>query len=112
MKKDYYMHQRFLLNCDYEEISLPDSSVLQDEFIQDFTEPINLFDTDNEIKRKVKFSYLLKEIDSKDDLSNFMEKTKFTDSLIIENDMRKSGNPIIDDFQDACLKAFYLQLKK
>lgn len=29
MKKDYYMHQKFLLDCDYEEVSLPDLSVLK-----------------------------------------------------------------------------------
>ena len=88
MKKDYYMHQKFLLDCDYEEVSLPDSSFLKNEFIQDFTESINLFDTDKEITRKVKLSYLLKEIDTRNDLSEFLNKTNFTDNLIIENDMK------------------------
>ncbi|MCR4954909.1 MAG: hypothetical protein K6A43_12650 [Treponema sp.] len=112
MKKDYYMHQKFLLDCDYEEVSLPDSSVLKNEFIQDFTESINLFDTDKEITRKVKLSYLLKEIDTRNDLSEFLNKTNFTDNLIIENDMKESKNPIIAEFQNTCLKAFYKQLKK
>lgn len=112
MKKDYYMHQKFLLDCDYEEVSLPDSSVLKNEFIQDFTESINLFDTDKEITRKVKLSYLLKEIDTRNDLSEFLNKTNFTDNLIIENDMKESKNPIIAEFQNTCLKAFYKQLGK
>ncbi|MCR5217041.1 hypothetical protein [Treponema sp.] len=50
MKKDYYMHQKFLLDCDYKEVSLPDSSNLKNDLIQDFTESINLFDTDKEIR--------------------------------------------------------------
>ena len=112
MKKDYYMHQKFLLDCDYEKVSLPDSSVLKNEFIQDFTESINLFDTDKEITRKVKLSYLLKEIDTRNDLSEFLNKTNFTDNLIIENDMKESKNPIIAEFQNTCLKAFYKQLEK
>lgn len=112
MKKDYYMHQKFLLDCNYEEVSLPDSSVLKNEFIQDFTESINLFDTDKEITRKVKLSYLLKEIDTRNDLSEFLNKTNFTDNLIIENDMKESKNPIIAEFQNTCLKAFYKQLEK
>ena len=112
MKKDYYMHQRFLLDCDYEKISLPNSSLSQEEFIQDFSESINLFDTEDTITRKVNFSYLLKEIDTKDDLSDFIQKTEFVDNLIIENDMKVSDNPIIADFQNACLKAFYKQLER
>lgn len=112
MKKDYYMHQKFLLDCDYEEVSLPDSSFLKNKFIQDFTESINLFDTDKEITRKVKLSYLLKEIDTRNDLLEFLNKTNFTDNLIIENDMKESKNPIIAEFQNTCLKAFYKQLEK
>lgn len=112
MKKDYYMHQRFLLDCDYEDVSLPDSPSLQEEFIQDFTEPINLFDSEEKITRKVNFSYLLKEIDSKDDMLDFNNKTNFADNLIIENDMKESDNPIIAEFQNACLKAFYRQIDK
>ena len=112
MKKDYYMHQKFLLDCDYKEVSLPDSSILNNDFIQDFTESINLFDTDKEITRKVKLSYLLKEIDTRNDLLEFLNKTSFTDNLIIENDMKESKNPIIAEFQNTCLKAFYKQLEK
>ena len=63
MKKDYYMHQSFLLNYDYDNDSVPCSTKSNNEFIQDFTESINLFDTE-EITRKVNFSYLLKEIDT------------------------------------------------
>jgi len=112
MKKDYYMHKKFLLDCDYEEVSLPDSSVLKNDFIQDFTESINLFDIDKEITRKVKLSYLLKEIDTRNDLLEFLNKTNFTDNLIIENEMKQSKNPIIAEFQNTCLKAFYKQLEK
>lgn len=111
MKKDYYMHQKFLLDCNYENVSLPDFHFSQDEFVQDFSEPVNLFDTEEVIKRKVKFSYLLKEIDSKEDLLDFKRKTDFVDNIIIENDMSTSENPIIADFQNACLKAFYKQLE-
>lgn len=70
------MHQKFLLDCDFEEVSLPDTSNLQEEFIQDFN-----------------------------------NKTNFADNLIIENDMKESENPIIAEFQDSCLKAFYKQLE-
>ncbi len=112
MKKDYYMHQRFLLDCNYEEVSLPIFSISKNDFIQDFTESVNLFDTDKEITRKVKFSYLLKEIDTRNDLSEFLNKTNFTDNLIIENDMKESKNPIIAEFQNTCLKAFYKQLER
>lgn len=111
MKKDYYMHQKFLLDCDFEEVSLPDTSNLQEEFIQDFTKPVNLFDIEKEITRKVHFSYLLKEIDTKEDMQDFNNKTNFADNLIIENDMKESENPIIAEFQDSCLKAFYKQLE-
>ena len=111
MKKGYYMHQKFLLDCDYENVSLSVPSVFNDEPVQDFTEPINLFDIDEKITRKVKFSYLLKEIDTNDDLSDFLAKTKFADNLIIEDDMSNSENPIIADYQEACLKSFYKHLE-
>jgi hypothetical protein len=42
----------------------------------------------------------------------FLNKTNFTDNLIIENDMKESKNPIIAEFQNTCLKAFYKQLEK
>ena len=112
MKKDYYMHQKFLLDCDYESVSLSDPHSLQEIFVQDFSEPINLFDTEDSITRKVKFSYLLKEIDTKEDLVAFMGKTEFVDNLLIENDMPRSENPIVADYQEACLKAFYEWLKE
>ncbi len=112
MKKDYYMHQRFLLDCDYESASLPDSKTYSNNFIQDFFEPINLFDTEDVITRKVSFSYLLKDIDTKENFEVFLQKTKFIDNLIIENDMLPSENPIISAFQNACLKAFLKKLKR
>ena len=106
MKEDYYMHQRFLLECDYENVSLIDSFCPQDEFIQNFTEPVNLFDIDDEITRKVKISYLLKEIDTEEDLNNFLKKVDLVDTLIIENDVNQSTNKIIAEYQKATLKAF------
>ena len=112
MKKDYYMHQKFLLDCDYESVSLPDTSCFPETFVQDFTEPINLFDNEASITRKVKISYLLKEIVTEDDLATFMGETRFVDNLLIENDMPRSENPIIADYQEACLKAFSVLLKK
>ena len=112
MRKDYYMHQKFLLDCDYETVSLPETVSATDDFVQDFTEPQNLFDTEDKITRKVKFSYLLKEIDTKEDFDIFSKDTEFIDDLLIENDMQQSENPIIYDFLNSCLKAFYKQLKK
>ncbi len=112
MRKDYYMHQRFLLDCDYESASLSDGCSFQETLVQDFSEPINLFDTEDSITRKVKFSYLLREIDTKEDLVAFMDKTEFVDNLLIENDMPKTENSIIIDYQEACLKAFSVLLKK
>ena len=111
-KSTYYMHQRFLLDCDYESVSLPESLNSKDDFVQDFIEQPNLFDTEDKITRKVKFSYLLKEIDTKEDFDIFLKDTEFIDDLLIENDMQQSENPIIYDFQNSCLKAFYKQLKK
>jgi len=111
MKKDYYMHQRFLLDCDYESVSLPNISRLEDTFIQDFTETVNLFDTEDIITRKVNFSYLLKEIDTQEDFDAFLQKIKFVDNLIIENDMPKNDNPIIEEFQESCFKAFHKLLE-
>lgn len=112
MKKEYYMHQRFLLDCDYESVSLPDAYSFQEASVQNFTETINLFDNEDSITRKVNFSYLLREIDTKDDLATFMGETRFVDNLLIENDMPRSENSIIADYQEACLKAFSFLLKK
>jgi len=105
MKTNYYMHQRFLLDCDYESISLTETDN-NTEYLQDFSESINLFDTEQKVMRKVKFSYLLTEIDTKADLDDFKQITHFVDNLIIEKDVLQSDNPIIVDYQNSCFKAF------
>ncbi len=112
MRQDYYMHQRFLLNCDYESVILPPAPSFPIDDVLDFTYQPELFDDKNNITRKVKLSYLFKDIDNNDDLENFICQISFANNLIIENDVRLSSNQIISDIQEATLKSFYLRLKE
>ncbi len=106
MQKDYYMHQRFILDCDYENEDITPASISPQTYIQDFTEEPNLFDIDCPIIRKVRFSYLLKEIDNEEDLQCFFKRISFVEKLFLELDEPESDNLIIRSYQTALIKAF------
>lgn len=92
MKKDYYMHQRFLLNCDYGSIDLTKYSSASIDLckIPGFKEERTLFDGDV-LERRVFVSYLDTYIDDENDWKEAVAMLQQIGILYIVNDAAKVG---------------------
>lgn len=111
MKKDYYMHQQFLMKTDFEDICLEDfACVDKPQILFDYREQKNLFD-DEIIERCVSLSFLLKEIDDETHWNLFIDACHCVDRIIIIDDAHiKDGNKLIMHFLSSTIKAFVRRL--
>lgn len=111
MKKDYYMHQRFLLNCDYESIDIANYSAAAIDLcaIKDFHEERTLFD-DAILERRVFASYLDTYIDNERDWNEMLDMLQQIGVLYIVDDRLKSDNSIITSMAEATMKAYIYRL--
>lgn len=90
MKKDYYMHQQFLLNVDFKGISLEDYIYAGNPLlIFDYWEERNLFDQ-GKIERCISLSYILREFDNEAEWNKFLGYCSWIDKFIILVDGRIS----------------------
>lgn len=113
-RKDYYMHQQFLMNVDIGSISLPILETSTDDFhfVQDFTVSRNLFDFDEKLVRKVSLSYLLKEIDTLSDWYFFVEAIKYVDVLMIDVDIFPCQLPVVQKYYEDSIKSLVVLLSE
>lgn len=111
MKKDYYMHQQFILNVDYENISLENYiCTTSPSFLFVYKEQKNLFDFEI-VKRCVSLSFLLTEIDTEEQWNQFLDEYKWIDRFIIVVDVYPTGgNNVTKKFFLSTLKAFIKRL--
>ncbi len=111
MKKDYYMHQQFILNVDYENISLENYiCTTSPSFLFVYKEQKNLFDFEI-VKRCVSLSFLLTEIDTEEQWNQFLDEYKWIDRFIIVVDIYPTeGNNVTKIFFLSTLKAFIKRL--
>lgn len=111
MKKDYYMHQQFILNVDYENISLENYiCTTSPSFLFVYKEQKNLFDFEI-VKRCVSLSFLLTEIDTEEQWNQFLDEYKWIDRFIIVVDIYPTeGNNVTKKFFLSTLKAFIKRL--
>ncbi len=112
MKK--YCYQKFLLNCDYEEIAL--NSVLKYngdvELLLDYGEEYSLFDLGGKTVRKIKLNDLDSMIDTEDDWADFLESLEEVDELVIYSRMKPIRNPVVAAYREATLKAYISRLEE
>ena len=81
MKKEYYCRQKFLFDASSEEISLEKYFAQKPDFLQNYTEPINLFD-DDIILRSIDISELDTDIDNLADFENLISKMKHVQIIL------------------------------
>lgn len=107
MKKDYYMHQQFLMKVDFEDIRLEDFACTdKPQILFDYMEQKNLFDVEV-IERCVSLSFLLKEIDDETQWNLFVDVCHCVDRIIIIDDVHiADGNKLIMRFLTSTIKAF------
>jgi hypothetical protein len=106
MRKDFYMHQQFLLNTDFEEICLKNYAVKTiSSSLFNYTEEKNLFDG-NVIERGLPLSYVLNEIDLEIQWNKFLTDFNWIDRFVIIVDVYVTkGNKITQLFLQSTLKA-------
>ncbi len=109
-----YIYQKFLLNCNYDEISL--DSIPQYtgnlDYILEYVEPYCLLDVDNRIIRKLNVSFLDTIVDDESDWEDFLSQIEPIDELILYYDVTDIVNPIIYVYRDVTLKAYIYRILK
>ena len=111
MRKDYYMHQQFFLNVNFEDIRLKNyvSSDIP-PLMFEYKERRNLFDFDV-IERFITLSYLLTEFDKETQWDMFLEEYKWIDRFIIIVDVHIADeNKIRKMYLQSTLKALVRRL--
>lgn len=107
-----YSYQKFLLNCDYDEISL--SSILRFKgninSMLNYGEAYCLLDLNGKISRKIDINELDSIVDTESDWNDFIESLKEVDELVIYSSMERIRNPIIMEYREATLKAYLYRL--
>ena len=111
MKKEYYCRQKFLFEVSCDEINLEAYYASKPDFLQNFTEQINLFD-DDIILRSIDISELDTNIDTLSDFMNLIARMKHVHTIYINNSRSQIQNPIIDTFQKKSLKAYIWYFEK
>ncbi len=106
MKKDYYMHQQFLLNVDFRNIYLTNYIYTGNpQLVFEYWEEKNLFDVDV-VERCISLAYILKEFDDEAQWNNFLQSCAWIDRFIILVDIRISeDNKMTQLFLASSLKA-------
>ena len=106
MNKEYYCRQKFLFESSYEEINLEHHYDVAPDFLQNYTEPINLFDTDNNIYRAINIAELDSEIDNAEDFEKLLAKMNHINTVYILNSRLQTDNPILETIKSKSLKAY------
>lgn len=110
MKK--YIYQKFLLNCEYETISIED--FLFDgnvSYIQYLGTSYNLLDVNVPFIRKIEISNIDDIIDEQEDWDEFLSYCKDLDCLVMVLRKCDEENPIISAYREATLKAYIFRLQ-
>lgn len=110
MKK--YIYQKFLLQCEYEGISLEPLydtgiDVLKVQYIN---QEYNILDTGGLYMRKVQVSDLDRMVDGEYEWQQFTEKVQGLDALILVIAPSKYPNPIVGRYREATIKAYVYRL--
>lgn len=107
-----YSYQKFLLQCDYENISLSDTPCFMGDIscVLDFREERCLFDIGPMI-RKIDLSYLDETVDTEDDWNNIVALLKKADIIVIYNSKFDNHSLIFTDYREATIKAYLYRLK-
>lgn len=111
MQKEYYCRQKFLFEVSCDEINLEEHYASKPDFLQNYTEQINLFD-DEIILRSIDISELDTNIDTLSDFENLISQMKHVQTIYIINSRSKIHNPIIETMQRKSLQAYIWQFKK
>lgn len=111
MRKDYYMHQQFFLNVNFEDICLKNYvSTEIPSLMFEYKERRNLFDFDV-IERCITLSYLLTEFDKQTQWDMFLEEHNWIDRFIIIVDVHIADeNKITKMYLQSTLKALVRRL--
>ncbi len=105
MQKEYYCRQKFLFEVSYNEINLEEYYDSKPDFLQNYTEQINLFD-DEIILRSIDISELDTNIDTLSDFESLISRMKHVQTIYIINSRSQILNPIINSIQVKSLKAY------
>ena len=109
-----YVYQKFLLNCDYENVKITDCSYYKGDIgnLLDYRCDYCLFDIGKNMIRKLSITDIDEQVDTEDDWNRLLDALKGLDVLVLYDYDIDSSNPIIKNYREATLKAYLCRLEE
>lgn len=109
-----YIYQKFLLNCDYEDVQISDFPHYEEsiENVLDYRCDYCLFDLGKAVVRKLSVAEIDEQIDSEENWTFLLHTLRGLDVLVLYDYDIDSANPIISSYREATLKAYLYRFKE
>ncbi len=109
-----YVYQKFLLNCNYEDMSIKDFPTFEGDVkdVQDYRCDYCLFDVGRTLTRKISAVDIDEQVDTEEDWNQLIKVLKGFDVIVLYDYTINSTNPIIQNYRDATLRAYLYRLKE
>ncbi len=109
-----YVYQKFLLNCNYDDISINDFPTFEGDVkcVQDYRCDYCLFDVGKTTTRKISVSDIDEQVDTEEDWNQLIKVLKDFEVIVLYDYAINSANPIIQNYRDVTLRAYLYRLKE
>ncbi len=109
-----YIYQKFLLNCNYEDININDFPVFEGDAkcILDYRCDYCLFDIDKTLIRKISVADIDEQVDTDEDWNQLVKVLKEFEVIVLYDYIINSANSIIHSYREATIKAYLYRLQK
>lgn len=103
-----YIYQKFLLNCDYEDIQLSELPIYEgdENELLDYQYDYCLFDVGKTVTRKVNISDLDEKVDTEEDWVALLNSLQGIEVIVLCDHEVNYKNPIINNYREATIKAY------
>lgn len=109
-----YIYQKFLLNCNYEDININDFPVFEGDVkcILDYRCDYCLFDINKTLIRKISIADIDEQVDTEEDWNQLLKCLKEFEVIVLYDYLVNSANPIIQSYRESTLKAYLYRFQK
>ena len=109
-----YVYQKFLLNCNYEDIIIEDFPTFVGDVndVQDYRCDYCLFDVGKTLVRKISAVDIDEQVDTEEDWNQLIKVLKEFEVIVLIDYVIDSSNPIIQSYRDVTLRAYLYRLKE
>lgn len=109
-----YVYQKFLLNCNYEDINIKDFPTFAGNVkdLQDYHCDYCLFDVGRTLTRKISVVDIDEQVDTEEDWNQLIKVLKGFEVIVLYDYVIDSSNPIIQSYRDVTLRAYLYRLRE